>query len=56
LAEVRPIKALSGTATTIRPFARRDRLSHHRRIPCAWTVPGGTDLASRDLIDSRVIT
>ena len=37
---MRPIRASIGTATTIRPFARRDRSSHHCRSPRARTVPG----------------
>src|SRR5450755_331785 len=55
-AEVRPIRAISGTATTIMPFVRRDWLSHHCRSPWAWSAPGGADLASRDLIAPPGIT
>src|ERR1700683_4704060 len=48
-AVVTPIRAISGTATTIRPFARRDRSSHHRRSPRAWSGTRGAELAPRDL-------
>ena len=49
LAEVVPSRATSGIAITIRPFARSDMSSHHRRRPRAWSTTGGNELASRDL-------
>src|ERR1700730_5359680 len=48
LAEVVPIRAISGTATTIRPFARTDRSSHHRRSQRERPAAGKPELVPRD--------
>jgi hypothetical protein len=39
--------AASGTATTIRPFTRTDRLSHHRRGAGRRRAAGSAELAPR---------
>src|SRR6266705_1303696 len=48
-AEVTPSRTINGTATTIRPFVRSDRSSHHRRNPCAWSVTDSAEIERRDL-------
>jgi hypothetical protein len=49
VAAVVPIRATSGTATTIRPFDRTGRSSHHPRSPRQRPVTRAPGPAPRDL-------